>query len=471
MNFSEAIDDKVFRLIGSHADKLGLRAFVVGGFVRDFFLGQKSKDIDIVVVGSGIDLAKSIGNQLHTNVSVFKTFGTAMLRIDDTEVEFVGARKESYSPDSRKPHVEDGTIEDDQLRRDFTINAMAFSINEDNFGELFDPFDGRGDLERCLIKTPCDADITFSDDPLRMIRAVRFASRFGFDIEDQTFDAIARNKARMSIVSKERITDELNKIMASDVPSIGFMLFDSCGLLEIIFPEVAALKGVETIAGRSHKDNFIHTLKVLDNVALKSKNLWLRWAALLHDIAKPRTKSFDIKVGWSFHSHETIGSKMIPAIFSRMRLPMNDKMKYVRKLVFLHLRPIILAEDVVTDSAVRRLLFEAGDDIDDLMTLCEADITSSIESKVKRYLANFELVRTKLKEIEEKDRIRNFQPPISGAIIMETYGIEPCREVGLIKEVIKDAILEGSIENDYDQAYALMEQLAEGYGFKKISKS
>lgn len=468
MNFIEAIDDKVFKLIGSHADKLGLRAFVVGGFVRDFFLGRKSKDIDIVVVGSGIELAKSIGAQLHTNVSVFKTFGTAMLRIGDTEVEFVGARKESYSPDSRKPHVEDGTIEDDQLRRDFTINAMAFSINEDSFGELFDPFDGRGDLERCLIKTPCDPDITFSDDPLRMIRAVRFASRFGFDIDDKTFEAIERNKERMSIVSKERITDELNKIMASDVPSMGFMLFDACGLLKIIFPEIAALKGVETIAGRSHKDNFIHTLKVLDNVALKSDNLWLRWAALLHDIAKPRTKSFDAKVGWSFHSHETVGSKMIPPIFSRMRLPMNDKMKYVRKLVFLHLRPIILAEAEVTDSAVRRLLFEAGDDIDDLMTLCEADITSSIESKVKRYLANFELVRVKLKEIEEKDRIRNFQPPISGSIIMDTYGIEPCREVGLIKEVIKDAILEGTIANDYDQAYALMEELAAGYGFKKV---
>lgn len=470
MKFTEALDDKAFKLIGSHADKLGLRAFVVGGFVRDFFLGRSSKDIDIVVVGSGIDLARSVGAHLRTNVSVFKTFGTAMLRMGDQEIEFVGARKESYSPDSRKPHVEDGTIEDDQLRRDFTINAMAFSINADTFGELFDPFDGRGDLERCLIKTPCDPDVTFSDDPLRMIRAVRFASRFGFDIVDETFEAIKRNKHRMEIVSKERVTDELNKIMASEVPSMGFMLFDSCELLDIIFPEVAALKGVEVRNGRAHKDNFLHTLKVLDNVALKSDNLWLRWAALLHDIAKPRTKSFDARVGWSFHSHETVGSKMIPTIFSRMRLPMNDKMKYVRKLVFLHLRPIALVEDVVTDSAVRRLLFEAGDDIDDLMILCKADITSSIEAKVKRYMANFELVKVKMKEIEEKDRVRNFQPPITGDIIMETYGIEPCREVGLIKEVIKDAILEGTIANDYDEAYAMMERLASEYGFVKVSK-
>ncbi|MFI3266147.1 MAG: HD domain-containing protein [Rikenellaceae bacterium] len=467
MKYPKALEDKVFEFIGSHADKLGVRAFVVGGFVRDFFLGRASKDIDIVVVGSGIELARSIAFELRTNVSVFKTFGTAMLRMGDKEIEFVGARKESYSPDSRKPNVEDGTIEDDQLRRDFTINAMAFSINSDTFGELFDPFDGLGDLDRCLIKTPCDPDITFSDDPLRMIRAVRFASRFGFDIDEQTFEAIVRNKERMSIVSKERITDELNKIMASEVPSMGFMLFDACELLENIFPELAKLKGVETRGGRSHKDNFLHTLQVLDNVALKSDNLWLRWAALLHDIAKPQTKSYDPKLGWSFHSHETLGSKMIPSIFSRMRLPMNDKMKYVRKLVFLHLRPIILSEDVVTDSAVRRLLFEAGDDIDDLMSLCEADITSKNEVKVKRFLANFELVRVKLKEIEEKDRVRNFQPPISGQIIMDTYGIEPCREVGLIKEVIKDAILEGTIENDYDQAYAMMEKLAADYGFTK----
>ncbi|MBE6211017.1 MAG: HD domain-containing protein [Rikenellaceae bacterium] len=448
---------------------MGVRAFVVGGYVRDYYLHRPCTDIDVVVVGSGIAVAEALGRELKTKVSVFKTFGTAMLRADGLEVEFVGARKESYSPDSRKPHVEDGTLEDDQRRRDFTINAMAWSLNGDTFGELVDPFDGMYDLEDCIIRTPCDPDITFSDDPLRMMRGVRFATQLGFDIEDETFEAIRRNAERIRIVSKERIATELNKIICSPRPSIGFELLDLTGLLPLIFPEMAKLKGVERRNGHAHKDNFQHTLKVLDNVARRSDDMWLRWAAVLHDIAKPATKAYDPKIGWTFHSHEMVGSKMVPQIFRSLKLPMNEKMKFVQKMVFLHLRPIILSEDMVTDSAVRRLLFEAGDDVEALMTLCEADITSGIDAKVKRYMANFELVRRKMRDLEERDRIRNFQPPITGDLIMQTYGIPPCSAIGEIKEAIKNAILDGEIRNDYDEAYAMMERLAAEKGFSKIA--
>lgn len=458
----------VFGRISRIVDDMGVRAFVVGGYVRDYYLHRPCTDIDVVVVGSGIAVAEALGRELKTKVSVFKTFGTAMLRADGLEVEFVGARKESYSPDSRKPHVEDGTLEDDQRRRDFTINAMAWSLNGDTFGELVDPFDGMYDLEDCIIRTPCDPDITFSDDPLRMMRGVRFATQLGFDIEDETFEAIRRNAERIRIVSKERIATELNKIICSPRPSIGFELLDLTGLLPLIFPEMAKLKGVERRNGHAHKDNFQHTLKVLDNVARRSDDMWLRWAAVLHDIAKPATKAYDPKIGWTFHSHEMVGSKMVPQIFRSLKLPMNEKMKFVQKMVFLHLRPIILSEDMVTDSAVRRLLFEAGDDVEALMTLCEADITSGIDSKVKRYMANFELVRRKMRDLEERDRIRNFQPPITGDLIMQTYGIPPCSAIGEIKEAIKNAILDGEIHNDYDEAYAMMERLAEERGFSKI---
>ena len=462
MKLLEPLDNPVFETIGRIADGEGVEAFVVGGYVRDYFLGRQSTDIDIVVVGNGIAIAEKFAAELKTRVTVFKTFGTAMVKAGNLEIEFVGARKESYNFDSRKPVVESGTVEDDQLRRDFTINAMALKLNSAGFGELVDPFGGVKDLDALSIKTPRDPDKTFSDDPLRMIRAVRFATQLGFDIDGETFDAITRNRERIKIVSQERVITEINKIMLSEVPSTGFDLFDKSGLLEIILPKLAKLKGVEVINGRAHKDNFIHTMKVLDNVARRSDNLWLRWAALLHDIAKPQTKSYDPAHGWTFHGHEVVGSKMAYGIFREMKLPLNEKVKYVQKLIFLHMRPIALVESTVTDSAVRRLLFDAGDDIEDLMTLCEADITSGIESKVKRYMRNFLLVRKKMKEIEEKDRIRNFQPPITGEMIMQKYSLEPCREVGLIKEVIKNAILDGEIENNYEQAYALMERAAAG---------
>ena len=462
------LKNPIFRLISRLAEEQGVEAYVVGGYVRDYYLRRPSTDVDVVVVGSGVKLAEALGRELKTKVSIFKTYGTAMLRTrDGVEVEFVGARKESYTPESRNPHVEAGTLEDDQLRRDFTINALAWSLRADRFGELVDPFGGMEDMEDCLIRTPCDPDVTFSDDPLRMMRAVRFASQLGFMIEDETFEAIRRNVERIKIVSKERILTELNKIILSPVPSMGFELLSESGLLAHIFPEMERLKGVERKGRHAHKDNFKHTLKVLDNVALRSDDLWLRWAAVLHDIGKPQSKGYDPKIGWTFHGHEVVGSKMVPTIFRRMKLPLGEPMKIVQKMVFLHLRPIILSEDLVTDSAVRRLLFEAGDDVEKLMLLCEADITSGIEDKVQRYLKNFELVRHKMKDLEERDRIRNFQPPITGEIIMQTYGIPPCQLIGEMKEQIKNAILDGVIPNDYEAAFALMEQLAAERGLKR----
>ena len=458
----------IFKHITRVVDRMGVEAYVVGGYVRDHYLARPSSDIDVVVVGSGVAVAEELGKELGAKVTIYKTYGTAMLRWRDAEIEFVGARKESYTPESRNPQVEPGTLEDDQRRRDFTINAMAWCLNGDRFGELVDPFEGMYDLEDCIIRTPCDPDITFSDDPLRMMRAVRFATQLGFDIEEETFDAIARNKERIKIVSKERIMVELNKIVLSPVPSIGFDLLHMTGLLELIFPEMERLCGVDRVGNHAHKDNFRHTLKVLDNVARKSDDLWLRWAAVLHDIAKPLTKAYDRKIGWTFHQHEVVGSKMVRDIFRRLKLPMNEHMKFVQKLVYLHLRPIILSEDMVTDSAVRRLLFEAGDDVEALMTLCEADITSGIDAKVKRYLANFELVRRKMKDLEERDRVRNFQPPITGDIIMKCYDLQPCAAIGEIKEVIKNAILDGDIRNDFAEAYALMEKLAAERGLVKV---
>lgn len=471
MELKEYFKGKIFELISQTADELGLECYVVGGYVRDLFLKRPSKDIDVVVVGSGIKIAEAFGKKLGrgAHVSVFKTFGTAQVKYHDTEVEFVGARKESYTHDSRKPIVENGTLEDDQNRRDFTINAMAVCMNKDRFGELVDPFDGLKDLEDRIIRTPLDPDITFSDDPLRMMRCIRFATQLNFYIEDETFDALERNRERINIISKERIADELNKILLSPIPSKGFVDLDRCGLLPLIFPELAALQGVEVRNGRAHKDNFYHTLEVLDNISRFTDNLWLRWAALLHDIGKPRTKKWEPRVGWTFHNHNYIGGKMIPEIFRKMKLPMNDKMKYVEKLVELHMRPIVIADDIVTDSAVRRLLFEAGDDIDDLMTLCEADITSKNEVRKQRFLDNFKLVRQKLKDLEEKDRIRNFQPPVDGAEIMHVFDLQPCREIGSLKSSIKDAILDGVIPNEHDAAFEYMLKKAKDMGLKPVN--
>ncbi|MCM1034339.1 MAG: CCA tRNA nucleotidyltransferase [Paludibacter sp.] len=459
---SDKIETPLFHLIGEEADRLGLECYVIGGWVRDLFLHRHSKDIDVVVVGSGISLAKAVANALGkgTHLSVFKTYGTAQVKQGDTEIEFVGARRESYHRDSRNPIVEDGTLEDDQNRRDFTINALAICLNKERYGELLDPFDGLHDMEECIIRTPLDPDITFSDDPLRMMRGIRFASQLGFYLNLTTFEAIERNRERIQIITKERIADELNKIMLSRRPSVGWQLLDKTGLLPIIFPELAALKGVETKDGRGHKDIFQHTLLVLDHLAATSDNLWLRWAALLHDIGKPRSKRWEPAIGWTFHNHNYIGAKMIPRIFAKMKLPQNEKMKYVIKMVDLHMRPINLIEDTVTDSAVRRLLFEAGDDIEDLMLLCDADITSKNEEKVRRYRQNYQLVRQKLKEIEEKDRIRNFQPPIRGEEIMQLLNLQPCQAVGDLKTAVKDAILDGIIPNEYEAAKAYLLQLA-----------
>ena len=460
----------VFRPITEVADQLGLECYVVGGYVRDLFLERPSKDIDVVVVGSGIRMAEALAERLGrgAHVAVFKNFGTAQLKWKGIEVEFVGARKESYTHDSRKPIVEDGTLEDDQNRRDFTINALAVCLNRSRLGELVDPFGGMDDLKEKTIRTPLDPDVTFSDDPLRMMRAIRFATQLKFYIDDDTFASLTRMAERIAIISRERIADELNKIILSPQPSRGLVDLERSGLLELIFPELAALRGVETKDGRAHKDNFYHTLEVVDNVARVSSDLWLRWAALLHDIGKPATKRWEPRVGWTFHNHNYVGEKMVPVIFRKMKLPMNEKMKYVQKLVGLHMRPIVIADEEVTDSAVRRLLFEAGDDIDDLMTLCEADITSKNSERKRRFLANFQLVRQKLKDLEERDRIRNFQPPVDGEEIMRTFHLPPCAQVGQLKSAIKDAILDGVIPNDHDAAYAYMMQKAKEMGISEI---
>ncbi len=461
----------IFKVISELSDKINQETYVIGGFVRDLILNRPSPDIDVVTIGSGIHLAEMVAKRLGPNiqVSVFKNFGTAMLKYQSLEVEFVGARKESYHEDSRKPIVEDGTLEEDQNRRDFTINALAICLNSDRFGELIDPFGGIQDIENKILRTPLEPGITFSDDPLRMMRAIRFASQLGFTIEAKTLEAISLNKNRIHIISKERIGEELNKIILSSKPSVGFKLLDKTGLLEIIFPELHRMKGREEVNGVGHKDNFFHTLEVLDRIAPNTNNLWLRWSALLHDIAKPVTKKYSPQLGWTFHSHNFVGAKMVPALFKKMKFPLNEKMKYVQKIVELHMRPIVLSEEEVTDSAIRRLLFEAGDDIDDLMTLCEADITSKNQEKVKKFYNNFQLVRQKLKDLEEKDHIRNFQPPVTGETIMEVYGLSPCREVGLIKNAIKDAILDGIIENDHDQAFQYMLKIAAEMGLKPAS--
>lgn len=472
IEFQEILKEKfsghIFETISQVADDMNLECYAIGGYVRDIFLHRPSKDIDVVTVGKGIELASAVAAKLgkKARLAVFKNFGTAQIKYKETEIEFVGARRESYQRNSRKPIVEDGTLEDDQNRRDFTINALAVCLNKGRFGELLDPFGGLKDLENLTIRTPLDPDITFSDDPLRMLRAIRFSSQLGFDIEQETFDAITRNKDRIEIISKERIIDELNKIVLSPKPSIGFLQLDQTGLLSIIFPELVALKGAETKEGVGHKDNFYHTLVVLDNISKKTDNLWLRWSAILHDIAKPATKRWDNKQGWTFHNHNFIGEKMIPGIFRRMKLPLNEKMKYVQKMVTLHMRPQSLVDDSTSDSAVRRLLFEAGDDIDDLMTLCEADITSKNPEKVRRNLRNFEIVRGKLKEIEEKDHVRNFQPPIDGSEIMEIFGLAPGPEVGRLKSSIKDAILDGVIPNEYDAAYMYLMEKAKKIGLE-----
>ena len=470
-NFAHKLKHPVFKVVSQIISERNLEAYVIGGFVRDLILERPSKDIDIVVVGNGLDLAEEAAKILRVKkVSLFKNFGTAQFNYKDLDVEFVGARKESYNRDSRKPVVENGTLKDDQLRRDFTINALALDLRKETFGNLVDPFNGLEDLDKGILRTPLDPATTYSDDPLRMMRALRFATQLNFKIEGSSYKAIMEQAERLDIISAERISDELNKIMLAEKPSRGFELLFNTRLLHRFFPEMVALHGVETINNKSHKDNFYHTLEVLDNVAENSTDLWLRWAALLHDIAKPPTKRFDPEIGWTFHGHEDVGARMVPKIFKRLRLPLDHKMKYVEKLVRLHLRPIALVKSHVTDSAVRRLLFEAGDDIDDLMILCNADITSKNEFKVKKYKKNFEIVVEKLKDVEEKDHVRNFQPPVSGTLIMETFDLKPCNEIGNIKMRIKDAILEGSIPNEFEAAKNLMLKIGEELGLKAVTK-
>tara|TARA_R110002073_G_scaffold40547_5_gene115027 strand:- start:133496 stop:134917 length:1422 start_codon:yes stop_codon:yes gene_type:complete len=468
--YKEAISATIFNYITEAAAILQLETYVIGGFVRDFLLERKkeAKDIDIVTVGSGIELAKKVSELLPGNpkVQIFKTYGTAMLKFDTIEIEFVGARKESYTESSRNPTVAAGSLQDDQNRRDFTINALAISLNKANYGELLDPFNGVQDLEAKIIRTPLEPTITYSDDPLRMMRAIRFATQLNFQIEQESLDAITKNVKRIDIITRERIVDELHKILLADKPSVGFRLLEKTTLLEHILPELIALKGVEEVEGQKHKDNFYHTLEVVDNISAMTDNLWLRWSALLHDIGKAPTKRFDKKIGWTFHAHEFVGSKMVYKLFKRLKMPLNDKMKYVKKIVLLSSRPVILAEEV-TDSAIRRLIFDAGDDLEDLMIHCEADITTKNPKKFKQYRNNFKLVREKIKEVEERDRVRNFQPPISGELIMKTFNLKPCREIGVLKDAVKEAILEGEIKNDYDEAYQFMLGKAKALGLEK----
>jgi tRNA nucleotidyltransferase (CCA-adding enzyme) len=469
MNYSKALSNPIFEIISQASEELNISSYVIGGFVRDFILNRgTAKDIDVVAIGSGIELAQKVASLLpnQPKVQVFKTYGTAMLQYEDIEVEFVGARKESYSEDSRNPIVEDGTLEDDQNRRDFTINALAISLHKNSWGELLDPFNGLLDIERKIIRTPLDPAITYSDDPLRMMRAIRFATQLGFEIEEKSLHAIAENSERLNIITLERVVDELNKIMLTQKPSIGFILLHKTDLLHQILPELIALQGVEEVEGQRHKDNFYHTLEVVDNISENTPDLWLRWAALLHDIGKAPTKKFHKTIGWTFHAHEFVGSKMVYKLFRRLKMPLNDKMKFVQKMVLLSSRPIVLATEV-TDAAVRRLVFDSGDDIDSLMTLCEADITTKNPKKFKKYHQNFDLVRKKIKEVEERDHVRNFQPPISGELIMKTFDLKPCREIGQIKHAIKEAILDGDIANDYEEAYQFMIVKAAELGLKK----